>query len=1197
MSLKILQINLHHCKAASAALLLRLAGNGADIALIQEPWIVGGKVSGLRAPEYKLVVAESQGNIRTCILARKHLSIFLLHSFSNEDNTAVSLELQSAPIRLLSCYMAYDQPGPPPEDITRRLVNDCVTNNIGLLIGCDVNAHHTQWGSTNINKRGELLLDYILTTNLEVLNRGNDPTFVIKDRKEVIDLTLASHSISDLINNWKVSSEHSFSDHRYIEFVLNLSHSTPPPFYNLRKTDWSKYQALLRDYIPETAPNGVHSVRRLHGLIKTFTKACNSAGKAACPISRPKKNKKPPWWSQNLGNLRRSCRALFNQAKASNTEQSWTNYKLHLALYKKELRRAKRSSWRSFCSDIESTSEAARLRTILSKSTPSLGYLKKEDDTWTTSSEESLDALLTKHFPGCRQQKTDNLISPQEVPLGPSLLSLHNINWAINSFKPFKSPGPDGISPAHLQHAGSIATNWLQAIFLEVFKTGYIPDPWRLSKIVFIPKAGKASHVSPKDFRPISLTSFLLKTFERILSLYLRVSIPTEFISSSQHAYRKGRSTETALHSVVATIEKSLSSKEYTLIAFLDIEGAFNNVLPEAITEALTNLGIENRLVGLISQLLTCRAVTSTLGSSTLTRYVSRGTPQGGVLSPLLWNLVVNRLLCDIEGGGCQLVAYADDVAMIFTGKYPQTLCDLMTVKLSNLAAWADKCGLGVNPDKTELVLFTRRYKVPTLIPPKLKDSALSFSDSAKYLGLVLDKKLDWNQSTHDRCRKATIALYTCRKAIGIKWGMSPYIVRWLYTAIIRPILLYGILVWWPALSKQSIKKQINKVQRMAEICITGALNTTPNDALDVILNFPPIQQTSQAVATLAAIRIRDTNNWGDFHSGHSLILKENAIFSPKTDCCVPTEHVTTPFNVLIPRREDWITEPPGHSNALSFYTDGSKLNNQVGGGVFSQKLCINHSFRLPDHCSVFQAEILAINEALIFLKKSRASPGKINIYSDSQAAIKSIASTTSKSTSVSKCRRSIHEMAELFDICLVWVPGHQDIQGNCIADELARRGTTDTLLPDKEGISMPLATCKLMLHNLFEEKHNVQWYSTPNCRVARQTWPHIDKARSKALCSLSRTDCSRVVRSITGHWLVGIHALRLKAPYNDFCRSCRDEEEEESPEHFFCFCPALSNRRRRALGKPFLTSLCELATLAPSRIALFVRLSNWAPF
>ncbi|KAM8718253.1 hypothetical protein ACLKA7_000955 [Drosophila subpalustris] len=99
----------------------------------------------------------------------------------------------------------------------------------------------------------------------------------------------------------------------------------------------------------------------------------------------------------------------------------------------------------------------------------------------------------------------------------------------------------------------------------------------------------------------------------------LIVADSQELISSSQHAYRKGRSTETALHSVIVTIEKSLSLKEYTLIAFLDIEGAFNNVFPEAITGALLDLGIESRLVGLISQLLKCRAVTSSLGSSTLT--------------------------------------------------------------------------------------------------------------------------------------------------------------------------------------------------------------------------------------------------------------------------------------------------------------------------------------------------------------------------------------------------------------------------------------------------------------------------------------------------------------------------------------------------------------------------------------------------
>ena len=331
MSLRLLQINLHHCKAASAALLLRLGGDGADIVLIQEPWMVGGKVSGLGSADYKLFVANAQGNIRTCILARKHLSVFLLHNFSNEDNTAVSLELRPAPIRLLSSYMAYDREGPIPEDVARSLVSDCASNKIGLIIGCDANAHHTQWGSSNINARGELLLDYLLNTNLEIINRGNDPTFIIKDRKEVIDLTLVSHPLCDLTIDWRVLNDHSFSDHRYIEFLLNLDHPNPIQFTNLRKTDWTKYRNILNKSIPESAPEGPHSTVRLLNLIDIFTNACTSAWKASCPVVKPRGRKKPPWWNQNLNELRKRSRILFNQAKASDIHEAWLNYKRQLA--------------------------------------------------------------------------------------------------------------------------------------------------------------------------------------------------------------------------------------------------------------------------------------------------------------------------------------------------------------------------------------------------------------------------------------------------------------------------------------------------------------------------------------------------------------------------------------------------------------------------------------------------------------------------------------------------------------------------------------------------------------------------------------------------------------------------------------------------------------------------------------------------
>jgi len=157
--------------------------------------------------------------------------------------------------------------------------------------------------------------------------------------------------------------------------------------------------------------------------------------------------------------------------------------------------------------------------------------------------------------------------------------------------------------------------------------------------VVFIPKAGKATHTTAKDFRPISLTSFLLKSFEGMTSLHIRATIDPTQISEAQHVYTKIKSTESALHLVVSSIEKSLSVKEYTLIAFLDIEGAFNNVLPTAITESLTELGVEPPMVRLIHKLLISRIFTATLWTSTKTRLVNRGTPQGGVLTPLLWNI------------------------------------------------------------------------------------------------------------------------------------------------------------------------------------------------------------------------------------------------------------------------------------------------------------------------------------------------------------------------------------------------------------------------------------------------------------------------------------------------------------------------------------------------------------------------------
>jgi len=222
-----------------------------------------------------------------------------------------------------------------------------------------------------------------------------------------------------------------------------------------------------------------------------------------------------------------------------------------------------------------------------------------------------------------------------------------------------------------------------------------------------------------------------------------------------------------------------------------------------------------------------------------------------------LWNIAVNKLLRILQGGGCKVVVYADDVAIIFNGKYPQTLCDLMNAKLKILSEWTIANGLGVNPSKTKLVLFTNRYKIPQLNPPIFNNCNLSFSDHARYLGLVLYKRLKWALNNQERTKKATIALYSCKKAIGLRWGMSPRIVNCIYTAVVKPILLYGVALWWTALYKQCILTPLNKVQRMAALCISGALRTTPNEALNAILNLPSFDLEGMERAKSAAIRLR----------------------------------------------------------------------------------------------------------------------------------------------------------------------------------------------------------------------------------------------------------------------------------------------------------------------------------------------------
>jgi hypothetical protein len=177
------------------------------------------------------------------------MSLWVLPDFFCRDLVAVLVkyceEWAERKIVVCSAYLPYDSEDPPPTKELEDLVRYCEKEHVHLLVGCDSNAHHSAWGSTNCNSRGKALMEFLSSSNLEILNRENQPTFCNVVREEVLDVTLVSYGLLEKITDWEVSVEPSLSDHRHILFTLRGS-VLAPLIRNPRAINWGSFRRDLR---------------------------------------------------------------------------------------------------------------------------------------------------------------------------------------------------------------------------------------------------------------------------------------------------------------------------------------------------------------------------------------------------------------------------------------------------------------------------------------------------------------------------------------------------------------------------------------------------------------------------------------------------------------------------------------------------------------------------------------------------------------------------------------------------------------------------------------------------------------------------------------------------------------------------------------------------------------------------------------
>jgi hypothetical protein len=168
---------------------------------------------------------------------------------------------------------------------------------------------------------------------------------------------------------------------------------------------------------------------------------------------------------------------------------------------------------------------------------------------------------------------TDSSLSVHPIPA----ISDWEYETAIASLNPYSAPGTDGISAGLLLLSLPYIKPFLLIILNACLSLCFFPVSWKISKVVVIGKPNKPDYTSLNSFRPISLVGNLAKILEKIiLGRIYWTAHKFEWLSSNQHGFREGRSTDTVAHSLTSFIESAFSEKKFCASAFLDIKSAFD---------------------------------------------------------------------------------------------------------------------------------------------------------------------------------------------------------------------------------------------------------------------------------------------------------------------------------------------------------------------------------------------------------------------------------------------------------------------------------------------------------------------------------------------------------------------------------------------------------------------------------------------
>jgi hypothetical protein len=834
-----------------------------QLLIIQEPQF-RTRNSGTYCPPGYTLIMEPSPTVKICFMISKAICPSQWSSkFHSCWVAEINMRINGENLRVINVYNPRDV---GPRIKTWDTIRTATEGYEGhLILAGDFNCHHPVWGgrATATEPQAEHLLTETRRRGLEIATPEGIPTWRRNQMHSVIDLTFTSPGITARTlrcrprDDWAVAQ-----DHIPIDISIALAPPKQPPSkrYALQRAEWDKITLRIRHTEWETAEEPIAALQ------DTIRQALEDY----CPKARPS-IRANPHWSPEASEFLAGTRRARRRAHATGEEQDRVAYKSYKNLLKKELARVSRANWRRFVEESTATtdnsphnkglwrlSKWSRQTAGKTQAPPQLPPLRRQTGQPLMSEDaEKAQILAEAFYPGPAQADLSDIATEEHEE--PTLninaeVTTKQVETAMNSLPNGKAPGPDGITNEALTTACAGIKPALAKAISNVFASGQLPKSMRESTTVVLRKAQKEDYTIPQSFRPIALENTIAKLMEKIVAERMaNASEEHNLLPWVQMGARRKRSTLSALELLTTCVQTAWKARPGCVASMLclDISGAFDKVSHERLLWVLRKKGFPPWITTFVKAFLSDRRSKITFSGYT-SEWIpaNTGIPQGSTLSPILFLFYISELLEDLMRPNSDTVAmgFVDDTNIITWGASAQENCIRLEQAHDRCIAWAKRYGAIFAPRKYHLIHFTKRRRDNSgdlASTMRFEGGAVQPETVVRVLGVQVDAKLNWAQQIQQAARNGDAAFKAMSGITASTWGPSMRRSRLIYSAVVKPTMLYGSQIWGvrdngePAAASKL--KPLAIVQNRCLRRILGAYKRSPTAALEREAATPPI--------------------------------------------------------------------------------------------------------------------------------------------------------------------------------------------------------------------------------------------------------------------------------------------------------------------------------------------------------------------